>query len=117
MKEMKLMYRNEFGLGFYWMKSSKILDSRIQLVFRDMGFYLTLPELQTFIELACHAAPPHLCNACPEAQTCRSILVRTPDKRIDIVVNTSELLQLKDLLNGVKFHITLDSYLKSVSLN
>lgn len=117
MKEIKLIYRNEFGLGFYWIQSGKLLETKVQLVFRDMGFYLSLAELQSFVDLVLPVLAPQQCSGCPEAQKCRSILVRTPDKRVDIVVSTDELHQLKDLLNGVRFHISLDSYLNNLSLN
>jgi len=48
MKEIDLIYHNQFGVTFRW-KPSTIEDSgKVQLVFRDMGMLLTRRELQYF---------------------------------------------------------------------
>lgn len=39
MKQIDTLYANDFGMAFYWKKDSRVLDDKIQLVFKETGFY------------------------------------------------------------------------------
>jgi len=93
MQELVNIYKNDFGLGFYWKKDTLILNDRIQIVFRDMG------------------------QSCNTQQCCRSILLKTPATTIDLAINSKELALIEDLLNGILFHLSLQDYLQQLSLN
>jgi len=107
------IYSNEIGISFFWKKNREIPLPKIQLVFRDIGFLLTLNELKDFSSS---------CNVTRESQCinnagCRSLLLRTPSDKIDLAVNKTELIQIQELINGTIFRIELQRWVKNVGLN
>lgn len=117
MQEIDFIYKNDFGLSFYWVKSDKVLKDSIQIVFRDMGFYLSLEEVITFSKLINQAKRRPRCASCSTPNCCRSILLRTPFSKVDLALDPGELDQMDDLINGVLFHTSLREYLDGLSLN
>ena len=45
---MKQVYGNDFGLAFHWKRTDDLHCNKIQLVFKETGFHLTLSELEYF---------------------------------------------------------------------
>ncbi|WP_238567347.1 hypothetical protein [Flavobacterium sp. 83] len=48
MKEIKQIYYNDSGTSFYWKKEDEVVTDKVQLIFRETGFYFTKHELQLF---------------------------------------------------------------------
>lgn len=117
MQEIDFIYKNHFGLSFYWVKSNETLRSAIQIVFRDMGFYLSREEVIIFSKLIDQAKQQPQCNSCNVPNCSRSILLRTPFSKVDLVLNQKELNDMQDLINGILFHTALREYLERLSLN
>lgn len=110
MKEVAQLYHNSFGVAFYWKKQGRVIDSRIQLVFRETGFYLTPEQIGEFSELIanCHN---NQCECCSLKGQCHKFLLKTPVPEIDLAVNYSEFMEIKDLVEGALFNIGLRDYL------
>jgi hypothetical protein len=110
MKEVAQLYHNNFGVAFYWKKQGRVIDSRIQLVFRETGFYLTPEQIGEFAELIanCHYLR---CEGCSMKGQCHKFLLKTPVHEIDLAVNYSEFMEIKDLVEGALFNIGLRDYL------
>ena len=51
MRDLEQIYHNNFGISFYWKKESGTILDKVQLVFRETGFYLTIAELNQFCYL------------------------------------------------------------------
>ena len=110
------IYHNSFGIAFQWKRQlvSKGFN-KIQMVFRDMGFYLTLEEIQGFKKNIEAASVCKNCNCCNKEG--RYILLKTPSDKIDIAVSEKELSQVEDLIKGTLFQLQLDTYIKSICAN
>ncbi len=117
MNEIEQIYRNQFGIAFYWKKGDARKQHKIQLVFRDTGFYLTRDELTLFLNCSREAASRGCCADCKNPSQCRSILLRTPSQNIDLAVSLPELEAINDLIEGTLFNLDLQSYLRDVCRN
>ena len=42
MKEIKQIYYNDSGTSFYWKKEDEVVSDKVQLIFRETGFYFQL---------------------------------------------------------------------------
>lgn len=113
MKELKVIYRNDFGVAFQW-KNQK---EKIQIIFREMGFYLNLLELKSFREKVLESLSEQCCKKCEPSRKCRSLLLPTPSEKIDLAVNRDELEKINDLLGATIFQCEIQEYLKNFSMN
>lgn len=118
MEDIKVIYHNNFGIAFKWKESVvKIKTERIQLVFKDMGFYLTENEVKEFSKNIQIAQPHNPCSTCENPGTCRNILLKTPLRKMDFIVNIEELKDICDLVEGTLFHLEIERYLRDLSRN
>ena len=117
MQEVEVIYKNDFGMGFFWKKEEQPITNKVQVIFRDMGFYLTLGQIQTFVACLEKAKTARKCSSCTSATCCRSILLKTPSPDVDLAINEEELVAIDDLLQGLLFQLSLRDYLKNKSLN
>ncbi|MDH7446201.1 hypothetical protein [Aquimarina sp. 2201CG14-23] len=111
------IYSNKLGISFFWKKKERNTLSKVQLVFRDIGFLLTLNELKDFSDACILAKQSQCCDDCNHDQHCRSLLLRTPSDKIDLALNKEELDQVQELINGTIFRIELEDWVKNVGLN
>ncbi len=111
------IFSNEIGISFFWKKEMDSSKHKIQLVFRDIGFLLTINELKDFLDFCIATKQTQCCNDCMNSQNCKSLLLRTPSEKIDLAVNREELDQIYELLNGTIFRIELKNWVKNFSLN
>jgi|GEM_PF-192835 len=109
MKEVSQLYHNNFGVAFYWKKDGKVLQNRIQLVFRETGFYLTPYQLSEFSELI-KTCKDMRCESCAMKGRCHKFLLKTPVPEIDLAVNHIEFTEIKDLVEGALFNVALQGY-------
>ena len=118
MQEIKQIYHNHLGTAFYWRKDNGLVLDKIQLVFREMGFYFTSHELQLFkrcIEDSYNQN--NCCEDCELKNKCHKFLLKTPCSQIDLAVSMKELDAVKDLVEGTLFKINLDNYLYGEGMN
>ncbi len=109
---MKQIYGNDFGLAFYWKRADEFFCNKIQLVFKEIGFHLTLPELEYFSTLICESQLRiNGCTDCELKQNCSRFLLQTPANQIDLAVSVQELKGIQDLVDGTVFKLKLQNYL------
>ncbi|TRW22433.1 hypothetical protein FMM05_18185 [Flavobacterium zepuense] len=111
MKEIEQIYFNDFGVAFHWKKNDAVLKDRIQMVFKETGFYLSENEVKDFAKLIDEACRETGCVDCCHRARCHKFLLKTPLKQVDLAVSKSELMQIKDLVEGTIFTIQLLNYL------
>lgn len=111
------IYSNTVGISFFWKKQQPKGMLKIQLVFRDIGFLLTLNELKDFSDACRISEQSQCCKQCPNQGNCRSLLLRTPSDKIDLAVNKEELEQIQELINGTIFRIELQQWVTTNGLN
>jgi hypothetical protein len=118
MREIEQIYHNTFGIAFYWKKENETILDKVQLVFKETGFYLTVSELNQFCDLIEDSMIENACcEACELKNACHKFLLKTPCVQIDLAVSMTELKSIKDLVEGSLFRIDLDEYVYGVGLN
>lgn len=107
------IYHNKIGICFKWLTPDFDSSGRIQVVFRDMGFYLTEEEIRQFAKqiIISKNYRQSRCS-CHRKKDCKNILLDTPASSVSLAVSITELNQLEDLLQGTLFWLELDNYLK-----
>lgn len=111
------IYSNELGISFFWKQEKHVLRLRVQLVFKDIGFLLSLNELKDFSGTCTTTLQTQCCSLCKDTQHCNFLLLRTPSDKIDIAVNKKELLQIQELINGTIYKIELQNWMNNLPLN
>ncbi|GAA4276022.1 hypothetical protein [Aquimarina mytili] len=111
------IYSNTFGISFFWKRDTCNSMPKIQLVFRDIGFLLTLNELKDFSDSCTLTIQSQCCADCKDPQHCRSLLLRTPSDKIDLAVSKDELYQIQELINETIFKVELKHWIQDVCLN
>lgn len=110
------LYINDIGIVFYWKRNTTVLSHRVQLVFRDIGFYLTEGELETFGQHIRVASRRAACGGC--GHDCRQKrLLTTPYPQIELAVSSAELALLDDLVEGALFRLRLLTFINGVGRN
>lgn len=118
MNDIDLIYNNSFGLAFQWKGDRARDNNKVQLVFRDTGLFLSKEELLRFSKNIGRSMEHHsICGTCPKKETCRSILVESPVPQITFAMNSEELLNVQDLVEGTLFQLNLDNYIDSLFNN
>ncbi len=107
MEDIKIIFRNGFGISFYW----KDKRDKIQVVFRNTGFLLTLEEIKSFQKNVLNVEAEIYCSNCNFSKTCKNLLLKTPSEKIDLAVSWEELEQVNELLGGTIFKLELQQYL------
>jgi len=115
MQEIEKIYHNDFGIGFYWKKHTELPDKKVQLVFRDTGFYLNLTQLKEFESILDRTQQNLISHSC--SHYCRSILLKTPAQCMELAVNKTELNGINDLVKGVLFKIEMRRLIEDICEN
>ncbi|SHI98117.1 hypothetical protein SAMN04488508_104333 [Aquimarina spongiae] len=111
------IFSNEIGISFFWKKETQTNTPKVQLIFRDIGFLLTLNELKDFSDSCTNTIQSQCCSECMDPEHCRSLLLRTPSDKIDLAVNRQEIHQIQELINGTIFKMELKSWINGLSFN
>jgi len=117
MKEVEQIYHNDFGVAFHWKKDDEVLKEKVQIIFKETGFYFTLQQIEEFADIIDETCRENSCGTCCHRAHCHKFLLKTPLNQIDLAVNKTELMQIKDLVEGTIFNINLLDYLGSVCRN
>ncbi len=111
------IYSNKIGISFFWKNKQGNSTPKVQLVFKEIGFLLTLNELKDFSTSCMHTIDSQCCNQCVNSPHCKSLLLRTPSEKIDLAVSKTETYQIYELINATIFKIELEHWIKNVSFN
>ncbi|WP_417885458.1 DUF6686 family protein [Zunongwangia sp.] len=119
MEDVDIIHHNDFGIAFKWKDTVFADQNRVQLVFKNMGFYLNSEEVALFSDyIKCAKSRSSECEICSESRNCeRKVLLKSPLEKMDFTLNLSELDKICDLVEGTIFKMKLDYYINSVSLN
>lgn len=118
MKQIEQIYVNDFGMAFFWKAQQAVISEKVQLVFKETGFYFSMEELHRFmalIEDTCRRN--QACESCTMKNQCYKFLLKTPVSQIDLAVSMKELDGIKDLVEGTLFKIGLQEYIFGVGMN
>lgn len=117
MEQIHQIYFNNLGITFYWEKEEGIIPNRIQLIFKEIGLFFTVPELKDFNYLIDESiAKNNCCENCNLNSNCKYLL-KTPLYPLDLSVSMNELKEIKDLVNGTLFRIQMEKYLNEEGRN
>lgn len=112
MKDIAQVYHNEFGISFYWKKEEEVISEKIQIVFKETGFYLTIAQMREFCQLINTSKIQNTCcEDCSLKYECHKFLLKTPCTEIDLAVSMSELYLIEDLVKGTLFSIQIDAFI------
>ncbi|MBP1838759.1 hypothetical protein [Formosa algae] len=117
-QDINKIYHNNFGVSFVWKEEQpKKKSPKIQLIFRDMGFYLTRHEIIQFQKQIGYVKSIHPCQCCKSEERNRFMLLKTPCNQVDLAINALELKEIDDLINGTLFHLELTEYITKICRN
>ncbi|MBS7256481.1 hypothetical protein [Flavobacterium branchiicola] len=112
MKDIEQIYRNDFGISFYWKDGNEIVSDKIQLLFKQMGFYFSVQELNEFHNLIEDCVTDHNdYNTISVKRAVDKFLLKTPYVALDLEISPSELNSIKDLVDGSLFRLHLNEYI------
>lgn len=117
MRQIDRLYHNDFGMAFYWKDNGTTYTQKVQMVFKETGFYFTPAELDTFAELIEESCRRNSCSNCCMRENCMKFLLKTPVSQIDLAVSMTELNGIKDLVYGALFRIRLEQFLNAEGRN
>lgn len=117
MRQIEPIYVNDHGTSFYWKQSGQILTDKIQLVFKETGFYFNENELETFANLIEDSCRKNTCDGCGMRHQCLKFLLKTPVSQIDLAVSMTELKGIKDLVHGTLFKMRLQQFVFGIGRN
>jgi len=117
MREVEQIYYNEFGVAFHWKKNNEVFTQKVQIVFKEMGFYLSYEEIKAFAQIIDNTCEEMGCDGCCHKGKCHKFLLKTPVEQIDLAVSRNELYQIKDLVEGTLFNMDLYDYITNVCRN
>jgi len=118
MKDIEQIYRNDFGISFYWKEGNEIISDKIQLLFKQMGFYFSVQELNEFHDLIEDCVTDH--NDYDTRGIKRAFdkfLLKTPYVALDLEISPTELDSIKDLVDGSLFRLHLNEYIYGSGMN
>ncbi|CAM3741710.1 hypothetical protein FSS13T_10990 [Flavobacterium saliperosum S13] len=87
MEPIKELYHNDFGVAFYWIRDEVVLSEKVQLIFKETGFYLSASELLKFsknIEATCRNIT---CSDCELRGHCHKYMLETPFPGLELAVS------------------------------
>ncbi|WP_299776453.1 hypothetical protein [uncultured Formosa sp.] len=117
-QDINKIYHNAFGVSFIWNEEKPEKQSpKIQIIFRDMGFYLTYYEIIQFQKQIDYVKSINPCGYCKGKERSRFMLLKTPCKQVDLAINALELRDIDDLITGTLFHLELDVYINDICKN
>lgn len=117
MREIEQIYYNDFGVAFHWKKNNVVLKNKVQIVFKETGFYFSLKEIKQFNHIIDNACRKLDCGTCSQREKCHKFLLKTPLSEIDLAVSEDELLHIKDLMEGTLFTLEMLDYINSIGRN
>jgi hypothetical protein len=117
MKEVEQIYYNDFGVAFHWKRDGEVLKEKVQIIFKETGFYFSNEQIAEFADIIDQTCRENSCASCCHRAQCHKFLLKTPLNQIDLAVNNAELLQIKDIVQGTLFNLNLLDYLGSVCKN
>lgn len=117
MQQLQEIYHNDLGVAFFWCKSDTVLKEKVQLVFKESGFYLSDNDLMKFAHELDATCSKICCSDCEFRTSCQRYLLRTPFEGMELAVSASEALLIKDLVEGTLFQMQLNAYLNNLCKN
>lgn len=115
MEDINTLYYNTFGIAFQWKRTAARDYRKIQLVFKNIGLFLTSEELVQFgNHLNTVFRHPLKCEDCKTGSKCNSFLVSTPAAQVSLALSYEELEEAKDLIDGTLFQLQLSGMLKDL---
>ncbi|MBC6998282.1 hypothetical protein [Cytophaga sp. FL35] len=114
MDDILLIYSNNLGLAFQWKYVNSEKQKKVQLVFRDTGLFLSIPQLVIFSNNIKTSKLSSQCTPCPSNSNCRSILIESPYKSVSFAMNQKEVEEIEDLVEGTLFQLNLIEYLSDL---
>ncbi|KAF2335676.1 hypothetical protein [Flavobacterium daemonense] len=118
MNDIEQIYRNDFGISFYWKEGNEVISDKIQLLFKQMGFYFSVEELNEFHDIIEDCVTDHSDkNTQGLKHAFDKFLLRTPYVAIDLEISSNELSSIKDLVDGSLFRLNLNEYIYGSGMN
>lgn len=118
MKQIEQIYVNQTGMAFFWKEHETVIFEKIQLVFKETGFYFSVDELKQFMLLIKDSCLRNkTCVNCAIKNQCHKFLLKTPVSQIDLAVSMRELEGIKDLVEGTLFKVNLHEYIFGLGRN
>ncbi|WP_236778415.1 hypothetical protein [Pseudalgibacter alginicilyticus] len=117
MDDINTIYYNDFGIVFQWKRCAARDLSKVQLIFKDTGLFLSKEELLKFrknIKSTFNNPNAYLCE---QNSKFKSVLLQAPNRQTSFIMTLAELKNISDLVEGTIFQLGLNRFLTKQKLS
>ncbi|KAA5823668.1 hypothetical protein FPF71_13300 [Algibacter amylolyticus] len=111
MDDITVIYRNDFGLVFWWKRCAVEDYKKINLVFNNTALHFTALELLTFLQHI-ETSINKLITTCNSNNQEQLMLLETPAPQVSFVLNYEDLIGIENLVIGTLYELELNTGLK-----
>ncbi|MEC3906160.1 hypothetical protein VOI54_03970 [Tamlana sp. 2201CG12-4] len=112
MDDINTIYYNDFGIAFQWKRCAARDLSKVQLIFRNTGLFLSKEELVRFCKNIKAAFNNPDAYFCKQDSNYKTVLLQAPNTQTSFVMTLEELKNISDLVEGTVFQLGLDTLLE-----
>jgi len=116
MEDINTIYHNNYGIAFQWKRCAAKDFQKIQLIFKNIGLFLTKNELLIFSKNIKDAFNNPALYYCKKDTSSKSLLLQTPNTQTTFAMSYDELKHIDDLVENTIFHIGLNDFLKHTKI-
>ncbi|XMO85814.1 hypothetical protein AAFN75_13575 [Algibacter sp. AS12] len=111
MDDITVIYKNDFGLVFWWKRYAVEDYKKINLVFNNTALHFTALELLTFLQHI-ETSINKLITTCNSNNQEQLMLLETPAPQVSFVCNYEELICIQNLVEGTLYNLELSPSLE-----
>lgn len=111
MKDITIIYKNDFGIAFWWKRCALENYKKINFVFNNMALHLTEVEVIIFAKHI-ETALNKLINNCCSNNLETLMFLETPAPQVSFTMGYEDLLLIQNLVEGALSELGLDSIIE-----
>lgn len=112
MEDITVIYKNDFGIAFWWKRCAVENYKKINFVFNNMALHLTEVEVIVFAKHI-ETALNRLINTCCSDSSETLMFLETPTPQISFTMIYEDLLLIQNLVEGALSELGLDSIIEN----
>ncbi len=114
--KIKELYSNKIGMTFFWENTQEghPYHNRINIIIDNTGLHLDNTELDVFLKDIENALERPINCGGEDPKNCKSMLLETPMTQLSFAMSFNNLIDMKDLITGTLFELSLSKILKEM---
>ncbi len=116
MKTLKSIYQNNLGSCYQVINDKDLSIDCLALEINQISFLIDDSELKTFIKSTETILNHHSQCTCPKDLENKMVIYKNQQTEIRMLLSYHQLIQLKDLLKGADFKLSMNDLLKKYKI-